>query len=231
VRIARRVNLAAVNIIVATVNILRHNHHVPVSKSYHHGDLRAALLRSSLDLMRQGPHEFTFRELARRAGVSHAAPYRHFRNKDEFLAAIAEEGFIRLTACLNAAATKDWEPFRRLKNAVVAYVEFSLDEPEQFRVMFSVNLDGELHPSVKVAVKKLYVTIVNLVTDCVPFSQRVLRGTFDFSTEASIAWAHMHGIASIQDRLGFKSREEIVGFATIALERLQQGMNPLVTKP
>ena len=110
---------------------------VPVNKSYHHGDLRAALLRASLDLMReQGDHEFTLREVARRVGVSHAAPFRHFCDKDALLAAIAEEGLIRLTACLNAAAAKDWESSRRLRNAFVAYVEFSLDAPEQFGVMF-----------------------------------------------------------------------------------------------
>ncbi|SPF35806.1 Family transcriptional regulator [Candidatus Sulfopaludibacter sp. SbA4] len=206
---------------------------MPVNKSYHHGDLRAALLRASLDLMRQhGLHEFTLREVARRVGVSHAAPFRHFRDKDELLAAIAEEGFIRLTECLSAAVGKDWEPSRRLRNAAVAYVEFARNAPEQFRVMFSVNLEGELHRSVKAAGQQLFATIVNLVTDCVPFSQRVLRGSVDFSTEARIAWAHMHGIASIQDRFGFQSREEIVGFATIAVETLQQGMNPsTVTKP
>ena len=126
---------------------------------------------------------------------------------------------------MNAATAKDWEPFRRLRNAVVAYVEFSLDGPEQFRVMFSGHLDGDLHPSVQAAARNFFATIVNLVTDCVPHSQRVLRGTFDFSTEARILWAQMHGIASIQDRLGFQSREEIVGFATIAVETLQQGMN------
>jgi hypothetical protein len=72
---------------------------VPVRESYHHGDLRAALLRAALDLMReQGDHEFTLREVARRVGVSHAAPVRHFRDKDALLAAIAEEGFIRFTA-------------------------------------------------------------------------------------------------------------------------------------
>lgn len=96
---------------------------MPVNKSYHHGDLRVALLRASLDLMReQGDHRLTLREVARRVGVSHAAPFRHFRDKNALLAAIAEEGFLRLTACLNTAVLKDcepWEPFLRLRNAVV----------------------------------------------------------------------------------------------------------------
>src|SRR5260370_40616849 len=91
--------------------------------------------------------------------------------------------------------------------------------------MFSVNLDGELHPLVQAAIQKLFKLILNLVTACVPLSERMQRGTLYLSPEARIVWAHIHGIASIQDRLGFKSREEIVGFATIALETLQQGMN------
>jgi len=208
--------------LVAAVNILRDNHHVPVSKSYHHRDLRAALLRASLDLMRQQEsHQFTLREVARRVGVSHAAPFRHFRDKSQLLAAIAEEGFIRLASCLEAAARKDSEPFRRLRNAVVAYVEFSLDAPEQFRVMFSVNSDGALDAAVEAAAQTCFATIVKLVAAC---DTNFQPGT-DQLNAPRIVWAHMHGIASVQHRLGFQSREQILGFATAAIVTLQQGMN------
>src|ERR1039457_2812166 len=88
-----------------------------VGEPYHHQNLRGALLAAALDLIRQkgGSHGFTLRAVARRAGVSHTAPYRHFRNKDDLLGAIAEEGFLRLAVFLRAAVAKDWYPVRRLR--------------------------------------------------------------------------------------------------------------------
>ena len=69
------------------------------ARSYHHGNLKHALLDASLALIRTvGPGAFTLREVARRAGVSHNAPYRHFRDKGELLAALAADGFDRLTS-------------------------------------------------------------------------------------------------------------------------------------
>ncbi|HYM69483.1 MAG TPA: helix-turn-helix domain-containing protein, partial [bacterium] len=74
-------------------------------RSYHHGDLREALLRAAIDLVADvGPRGFTLREVARRAGVSHNAPYRHFRDKEELIAAVAAEGFRELTRAMLEAA-------------------------------------------------------------------------------------------------------------------------------
>jgi len=77
---------------VVIVNIvLGYTFPVKTRSPYHHSDLRGALLRSSLELLRDpASGDFTLREVARRAGVSHNAPYRHFRDKDDLLAAIAE---------------------------------------------------------------------------------------------------------------------------------------------
>src|SRR5437016_3468378 len=103
---------------------------MPRTKPYHHGDLRTALLEASLALIRQeGPHGFTLREVARRAGVSHTAPYRHFRDKDDLLAAIAENGFKRLTGMMRATLSNRRDPLRRLQNVGLAYVAFALDQP------------------------------------------------------------------------------------------------------
>lgn len=117
-------------------------------KPHHHGNLRDTLLQASLGLIREGGiREFTLRELARRAGVSHAAPYRHFREKAQLLAAVAEDGFNGLTAAMHSAAAKPRSPFGRLQNAGVAYIDFAQEQPEHFLVMFTVNLDESLHPS------------------------------------------------------------------------------------
>src|SRR5499425_1218502 len=121
-------------------------------KPYHHDNLREALLEEAVRLIGEaGPGALTLREVARRAGVSHNAPYRHFRDKDDLLAAIAQEGFERLTATIRTAAAKKRIPFEQLESAGIAYVEFAQAQPEHFSVMFSVDLRGKRHVSAKAA--------------------------------------------------------------------------------
>src|SRR5213080_3676396 len=95
-------------------------------RGYHHGNLKEALIRAALELIAQkGPAGFTFAEAARWAGVSPAAPYRHFRDRDELLASIAQRGFEQFEARLNAA-WDDGRPdtvtaFERLGRAYLAF--------------------------------------------------------------------------------------------------------------
>ena len=194
------------------------------AKPYHHGTLRTALLDASLALIRkEGLHGFTLREVARRAGVSHNAPYRHFRDKDDLLAAIAEDGFNRLTAKIRQAASKGDSPLARLQMAGIAYVQFGLDRPAELDVMFSVELDPDIHPSAKRAAEASFEALLVLVEDC----QRAgLLTRFEPRTAARIAWAHVHGITELARRrqFGFKTRKEIVDFAAIATDALQTGI-------
>src|SRR5258706_6042474 len=103
--------------------------------AYHHGDLRAALLRSAADLLEdQGPGGVLLREVARREGVSHNAPYRHFPDRDALLVALATEGFAILAERLKASAGKE---------DAVAYVRFALEHPHRFRLMFGGQIGHE----------------------------------------------------------------------------------------
>jgi len=78
-----------------------YNENVPAERPYHHGNLRVALLDAAIHLIAEvGPAGFNLREVARRAGVSHNAPYRHFRNRDDLMAAVAEQGFRELTQAM-----------------------------------------------------------------------------------------------------------------------------------
>jgi AcrR family transcriptional regulator len=193
-------------------------------KPYHHGDLRAALLHASRELIRkEGLHGFTLREVARRAGVSHNAPYRHFRDRDDLLAAIAEDGFNRLTAKVREAAAKSDRHLDRLKMAGIAYVQFGLDRPEEFNVMFSIRLDPDVHPLARAAADASFASLLALITDC----QRAgLLVRYEPLTAARIAWAQMHGITELARRrqFAFKSRQELVDFTAIAATALQTGI-------
>src|SRR3974390_2511765 len=99
-------------------------------KSYHRGNLREALLNAALRLISEvGPTAFTLREVARRAGVSHNAPYRHFRDRDELMAAVSTEGYGELTRAMLDAAAQASGALERLKQAGLAYVKFALRRP------------------------------------------------------------------------------------------------------
>lgn len=104
---------------------------VPMSKGYHHGDLRAALLREAEDLLQtSGEAGLSLRELARAVGVSHGAPSRHFADKAVLLEALAVEGFRRLGTRLEAAATIDDRSFvPTLRDVAVSFVRFSTENP------------------------------------------------------------------------------------------------------
>jgi len=101
-------------------------------RPYHHGDLHQALVQAAGAVLdERGPRGLTLREAARRAGVSHAAPYRHFADRSALLAAVALEGFGRLGGELRAAAPAGGRAVAQ------AYVRFALAEPQRFRLMFS----------------------------------------------------------------------------------------------
>lgn len=97
--------------------------------TYHHGDLRPSLLRAAAKLLeKEGRDALSLRDLARRAGVSHNAPYRHFADRQALLAALAAEGFALL------AAELEGRPWRE---QAMAYLRFALANPERFTLMFT----------------------------------------------------------------------------------------------
>jgi len=106
---------------------------------YHHGDLRAALIAAALTLIDQhGVKGFTLKDAARIAGVSVAAPYRHFADKSALLQAIHQEGFAAFNAALAASRDPSATPKVRLIELGIAYLRFALGHPAHFRVMFGM---------------------------------------------------------------------------------------------
>jgi AcrR family transcriptional regulator len=116
-------------------------------RSYHHGNLREALISAALDLIAQkGPAGFTFAEAARAAGVSPAAPYRHFRDRDALMADVARRGFQHFEQRLVAA----WDegrpsPLAALERMGSTYLAFAREEPAYFSAMFEAGLPVAEH--------------------------------------------------------------------------------------
>jgi AcrR family transcriptional regulator len=114
---------------------------------YHHGDLRRALIEASIELIAdEGISALTLRGVARRLGVSHAAPRHHFSDKAELLAAIAIEGFEAFAKAQQEALVGITDPWDRFRCLGITYVRFAVENPPRFRVMFSRELAGDPSP-------------------------------------------------------------------------------------
>ncbi len=110
--------------------------------SYHHGDLRQSLITATLELIRSnGPEKFSMTDACKQAGVSKAAPYRHFSSREALLEAVIEYGFNQMTIAMQKASD-ELEPGsnERIIALGITYVKFAIAEPELFRLMFGEKL-------------------------------------------------------------------------------------------
>lgn len=188
-------------------------------KSYHHGDLRPALLNAAIALIgAQGLSGWSLRECARRAGVSHAAPGRHFADKDALLAAIAEQGFEKLAERGAAAMVAASTPRDALDAYGAAYVRFALEHPVHFRVMFTAELDKQKYPDEKHGVRAF-----ELLREA---ARRVAGTSQDDLTPALAAWSLPHGLAMLildgripREQVPTPEAAEALARATFALWR------------
>lgn len=164
-------------------------------KPYHHQNLRAALIEAGLAILaEEGAEALTLRAAARRVGVSHNAPYRHFADKEALLAAIAEEGFETLAAALaRAVAPYADDPRRAFEEAGWAYVQFALAHPDHLRVMFSgIAPDPQAHPTLGAAGTRAFGRLVGVI------EAAQLAQVFVATPARKIAvaaWAMVHGLA------------------------------------
>ncbi|GBG39106.1 TetR/AcrR family transcriptional regulator [Mycobacterium montefiorense] len=163
--------------------------------SYHHGDLKRALTSAALSLVAErGPKGFTLTEAARRAGVSAAAPYRHFTDKAHLLATVAEQGFLELHTALTAAVDAVSEPTEKLIEIGRAYVRFALGHPDQYRVMFGADTHKTQYPSLAVAAGQAFGVLLDGIAACQAAGS--LRGQ-EPREAAGPLWSLVHGIASL----------------------------------
>lgn len=163
--------------------------------SYHHGDLKRALTSAALSLVAErGPKGFTLTEAARRAGVSAAAPYRHFTDKAHLLATVAEQGFLELYSALTVGADTGSEPAEKLIETGRAYVCWALGHPDQYRVMFGADTDKSQHPSLAVAAGQAFGVLLDAIAACQ--AAGLLRGR-EPREAAGPLWSLVHGIASL----------------------------------
>jgi AcrR family transcriptional regulator len=167
-------------------------------ETYHHGDLRQALIEAALELVSEKDVDsLSLREVARRVGVSHAAPYRHFADKEALLAAVAQEGFQMLHHTLEIVLHKaPLDPLKRLQEIGVTYVDFALEHSSHYRLMFGAYgaTSAQQNPELAQAATQAFMVLVN----CVETGQQAGVIRVDDSKQLALAaWALTHGLAML----------------------------------
>jgi AcrR family transcriptional regulator len=163
--------------------------------AYHHGDLRAALIRAALELVEEaGPDGFTLREAARKVGVTHTAPYRHFADKDALLVAAAEEGFEGMRARMLERTAGVERGSDRLQQIGIAYVEYAVAHPSHFRVMHSTKADESADPDFNACKGRTFGLLLQAIAACQAEGSLPPGPPGRF---ALTAWAAVHGLAEL----------------------------------
>jgi AcrR family transcriptional regulator len=169
-------------------------------RGYHHGNLKEALIRAALELIAQkGPAGFTFAEAARWAGVSPAAPYRHFRDRDELLADVARRGFEQFAATLEQA----WdggrpEPLAAFDRVGKAYLAFARTEPAYYSAMFEAGVPLDISPELTAAGDRAFAVIRSACEKLIALMPPA--GRPPALMMALHIWSLSHGIASLFGR-------------------------------
>jgi AcrR family transcriptional regulator len=163
-------------------------------RTYHHGDLRAALIRAALALIADhGVKGFALSDAARLAGVSVAAPYRHFKDKEALLAEIAAEGFTMFRDALALASqNSQGDKLEALEEMGVAYVAFALQHSSHFKVMWEGGISKEKYAVVRQPADQAFVLLQQGVLDLLPKAKPDRQQAL-----VSAAWSLVHGYATL----------------------------------
>ncbi len=166
---------------------------MPKKKTYHHGDLKNALIKAGVEILaKDGVSGLSLRKVAMKAGVSHAAPYAHFADKQALIAAISTEGFRQLYERVSGVAEEyQNQPEKQLVEAAWAYVQFAMDDPDRFKVMFSGVLEKEKEYPDFVTESQRNFQLVKMIVEVNQASGRLRSG--DSALVALSAWGIIHG--------------------------------------
>ncbi|HEV7985769.1 MAG TPA: TetR/AcrR family transcriptional regulator [Steroidobacteraceae bacterium] len=195
----------------------------PKSRPYHHGDLRRSLLDTARSMLQEDTGwQFTLREVARRAGVSHAAPYKHFADRGALLAEIAAAGFQTMEAAMRVAAERNAKSCEATLQAIArAVMDFGLANSGLYRLMYSAEVDKKAYPALEQAALSSFGVLLAALEQ----GQRagVLRAG-PVRGQAAACWALVHGLTTLQidgqlthDKVGSKP-------VTVALDYLMDGL-------
>jgi AcrR family transcriptional regulator len=176
--------------------------------SYHHGDLRRSLIDVGVELLKEkGEGALSLREVARCAGVTHTAPYRHFSDKDALLEAIAMQGFELLQTNLDSVASGNIGPRQRLEALLQAYIHFAHENPHHARVMFGSVAKTNLQ-ELKVLASATFRILVKAISDLQATDPN--KNTVHAESLALLLWSQAHGLMVLSENVDFSELDPSV---------------------
>lgn len=170
------------------------------SKTYHHGNLPEALLRSARELLQEeGLEALSLRAVARRAGVSQAAPYHHFKDKITLMAAVAEQGHRELATTCMEFYQPDLPGYEGLLTMGVGYLTFAKENPELFRLMFGAELSHYHNTTEEAPFLDALALSNKAIDDAVAraFDPELMADRAKFETAKRAAWSIVHGMGTL----------------------------------
>lgn len=202
-------------------------------ENYHHGDLKNALIQAGIEILaEEGVGGLSLRKAARKAGVSHAAPYAHFADKQALIAAIAADGHEKINQRLNAVLVRHADdPLRQLLGAVQAYVQFGLEAPDHYKITFSGAIQDEHgHPEFVETSQRNMQVLKDIVERCRAAGILDTQSQ-DTELQAVGLWGVIHGLVTlwIQGQLP-GSLMKRVSATELVIAALQQAVRVSITK-
>ena len=192
-------------------------------KPYHHGDLRITLLQVATDLIAEGGVEsLSIRKLADKAGVSRTAPYHHFKDKNELLCAIAEQGFHlqdQLIEALNENA-KELNPVEQFERYVITYIRFADEQRETYDLMYGRDIwkTGEPTQTLQEVSRNSFRVLLNWVEELQ--AEGVFEPSLPALRIAQSAWASIHGLCRLFNDGIYVNREDLQDIARTSVQLL-----------
>ncbi len=176
-----------------------------MNDTYHHGDLPTALRAAAVELVaaavelvaERGPTGFSLREVARRAGVSHAAPAHHFGSSKGLLTSVATEGFQTLVDAFDQAVEGIDDPIEQLTAMGKAYVNTAINHPGHFGVMCNEELVDNTDEEFVAVAGGAYLRLVGLIAEI----SEALNPDLDIDAAATMTWSAVHGLAVLSGGL------------------------------
>ena len=168
-------------------------------KKYHHGDLKNTLIQAGIEILsKEGVDGLSLRKAARKAGVSHAAPYAHFADKQALIAAIALDGYGKIYARLEEVVTQyPNDPLKQLLQSAWAYMQFGLEAPAHYKITFSGLIENEKnYPELVEVTRKSLTVLQKIIADC-QVAGILSPSEYSAEVDAISLWGLIHGLVSL----------------------------------